>query len=292
MLPHRTPYRGIPPSRLNIMSNGKGQPSESIKWLAKNWPYVLLVLIAAVTAFLVVLAFNRPLLIAPSAPRPATTPATPSPLPSPPNSPTPTSTPSPTLDTIPEPSVVAFLGDSYVAELEGVASEPPWTTLLAQANHWVEVNFGAPETGFATASEAGSPYVDRVAEVVASDPAIVFVVGGRFDFAGSSSPSAVSVAIRQTFDSLREGLPNAKIIALAPIWEDDKPPARLVIIGSEVMAAVHSIGGSYIDVGYTMAGPGALTGSDGITPNGAGHARLHSAVADAITPLIADSEGG
>lgn len=249
-----------------------------MSWFEENWRYLLLVLVGAVTVFLVVLAFNRPdPTFAPSTPR--------SPIPT--STPTPSATtPAPTVTPTPTPTVVAFLGDSYTAGLGATASTSRWSTVLAETNGWVEVNLGGAGTGYGTPGDAGGPYGDRVADVVAAQPNVVIVSGGRFDYSGTTSRETVTAAIAETFASLRSGLPDAQIIAMGPIWDASASPARLAEIANDVRTAVEAVGGTFADIGQPLAAQPDLIGADGILPNDAGYAKLSATITAAVAPLI------
>lgn len=260
-----------------------GNKSEG--WLAHSWQFVALAIVAAATMFLVVLAFNRP--------APEFAPSTPSPLipsnsPTPTAvSPTPTSTPTPTAT----PAVVAYLGDSYTTGTGATSTDSRWTTVLSASNNWIEKNFGVDGSGYATeGTQAPSTFLDRVNEVISVRPEVVIVSGGRFDYSGNSSASDVSASISQTFAALRAGLPNAKIVAMGPIWDSSSAPERLVEIAQDVKDAVESVSGTYVDIGQPLAERPNLVGDDGILPTDAGHAALGSAIGRALTPLIPSDE--
>lgn len=266
---------------------GRGRLAPPGNWIRDNWQYVLLVLLFALAVFLVVLALNRPTT---SFRQPTDRVSTPSSTPSPTPTPTPTSTSLPSsVPPSAAPAVVAFLGDSYTIGTGASSIDARWTTKIAERNGWTEVNVGVASTGYATlADNGGASYTKRVAEVVAAKPAVVIVSGGRFDYSGSSSRLDVSSAIKETFVSLRSGLPSTQIIALGPIWDASEAPLRLTEISGEVQAAAESVGGSFVDIGQPFAGQPSLIGSDGVLPNDAGYATLTFKIASAIMPIIAD----
>lgn len=248
--------------------------------MQENWQYVLLVVVGALTVFLVVLAFNRT--------GPAVAPSTRTPLPSStptsttPSPPEPTDTPAAAA----APAVVAFLGDSYTAGAGASESSSRWTSVLAAANGWVEVNLGDADSGYGTPGGDGRSYIDRIGDVVAAQPDVVVVSGGRFDYSGSASAQAVSASISQTFASLRASLPNAQIIAIGPIWDASEVPRRLGEITDEVRSAAEAAGATFVDIGQPLAGQPDLLSGGGILPNDAGYAKLSATIGTTVTPLI------
>lgn len=265
------------------MAKRRTRRSSARGWFSEFGRYVLLVAIAAITLFLVVLAFSRPAPSPSSTVRPEPSIETPSPTPST----TPTSAPVPSAT----PVSVVFLGDSYTVGSGATEPKLRWTTLLADNRGWTELNAGIADTGYGTAgtSPGALPYTGRVAEIVASTPAVVIVSGGRFDYMGSVSAVAVNSAIDATFTTLRAGLPEAQIIALNPFWDSSDSPTRLGEIAAVIQSAVESVGGTFVDVGQPLAGGNGLMATDGITPNDEGHAALYKSIESALAPLVEPS---
>ena len=257
------------------MAKRRNRQTSVRQWFSDFGQYLLLIVVAAITIFLVVLAFNRPM----SAPSNGTV-RTPAAMDTVEASPTPTPTPSPTT--------VAFLGDSYTAGNGTTSVDNRWTSQLSSANGWTEVNAGVADTGYGTAGAAADalPYTDRVADIVAAAPDIVVVSGGRFDYSGSSSPAAVSAAIVATFTDLRAGLPEAQIIAIGPLWDASDTPARLSEITAEVQAAVEAAGGTFVDIGQPLEGQTELMVDDDVVPSDDGHTVLFEAIRDALAPVV------
>lgn len=268
----------------------EGRRTASLRgWASDMWQYVLLVIVVGVTVLLVSLAMNRPL-AAPS-----------SPTPGPELSPTPSLAPSPTPSQTPIPSptptpgsgsaaVVAFIGDSYTAGSGASEATSRWSTLLATANGWIEVNLGVDGAGYGTPGDGGTPYASQVERAIAARPDIVIVSGGRFDYSGDESPSEISTAITATFASLRAGLPDAQIIAIGPIWDATETPARVNEIEAEVRQAAEDVSGTFVDVGQPLAYQPNLIEDDGILPNDAGHVTLTATIGAAVNPVVSSAE--
>lgn len=178
----------------------------------------------------------------------------------------------------------AFLGDSYTAGDGAEDRALRWTTQLAGARDWFEINVGFGGTGYGTAGRVpgGEPYFERVDEVVAASPSVVIVSGGRNDYSERTDPAAVAEGITATFTGIREGLPDAQIIALNPLWDDEPAPAELADIGSQVEAAIEAVGGTYVDLGQPLEGQADLLGEDGVHPNNAGYTHLFETINAAL----------
>ncbi|MDQ0241155.1 SGNH/GDSL hydrolase family protein [Arthrobacter bambusae] len=193
---------------------------------------------------------------------------------------TPSPQPTPTYLTM-----TGFLGDSYTAGDGGASKSERWTTLVAQKRNWVETNAGFGGTGYGTAGRltGGAPYADRVPALVNAEAKLVIVSGGRNDLTEKTSAAQVAAGITKTFTDLRKGLPNARIIALSPLWDSTAAPSGLAAIGDEVKAAVEGVGGQYVDLGQPFAGRADLIGPDHVHPTVAGYAFLADQI-DAALP--------
>ncbi|GGE99192.1 SGNH/GDSL hydrolase family protein [Mycetocola zhadangensis] len=247
------------------------------EWFAEFGQYLLLVIVASITIFLVVLAFNRPA----SAPtnssvRPLTSADT--------EMPTPTPTPTPTG----APLTVAFLGDSSTSGEGTTSTDNRWTSQLAAKHVWTEMNAGIARTGYGTPGETQDalPYTERVPGIVAASPDIVLVSGGFFDSSAGSSPAVVNAAIVETFTELRAGLPEAEIVAISPLWDASDTPPRLTEIIDEVRAAVEAVDGTFLDIGQPLDGEPQLIAAEHSAPNDEGHAVLFDTIRDALAPIL------
>jgi hypothetical protein len=119
-------------------------------------------------------------------------------------------------------TAAVFLGDSYT---QGWGASDPgtrWSALVAHDAGWVEVNQGQGGTGFVTTSGLGGcglaycpTYPERVADIVDTAPDIVVIAGGQNDLTAlAADPAAVRDAVDDTYDRMRRGLPDARLIAV------------------------------------------------------------------------------
>jgi len=226
---------------------------------------------------------------------PTLPPATPAPTASatPTASSVPTDAPTPTT-TATEPDVAVFLGDSYTQGWG--ASEPivKWTTLVAYDAGWTEVNEGQGGTGYVTTAGVAScgqadcpAYPDRVAGIVAAAPDVVVIAGGQNDrWALATDPALVQAAVDRTFSLLREGLPNARLIAVGPSTAE---PATTMITDLDgwVRAAADRVGAEYVSLLDPVVIQGAMVASDGVHVNDAGH----RAIADRVLATVRNRTG-
>jgi lysophospholipase L1-like esterase len=175
---------------------------------------------------------------------------------------------------------VAFIGDSYTFGTGAQNRLNRWSTQVSASLGWTEENFGKGGTGYVSVSQqCNGPctnYAGSIKEAKAVKPALVIVAGIRND--ASLPADVLDPAIADFYTALRAALPDAKIIAISPIWNAVKPPERVNTIGLEIKAAVESVQGSYLDIGQPLTGHPDFFDVDGVHPNDAGYAALTTAI--------------
>jgi lysophospholipase L1-like esterase len=179
--------------------------------------------------------------------------------------------------------VVAFLGDDWTAGVGASDTTKRFTTLVASDLHLVERNFGVAGTGYAKSSDARGPYSARVNAVVAANPAVVVVSGGRND--ASDDAATASEHVHALFATLHSKLPGAVLIAVAPFWGDSDLPPEMVTLGQQVEQGVTDAGGTYLDVPDPIHGHPAFM-ADAADPDDQGYAAIAAALEPQLTPLL------
>ncbi|PXA70036.1 SGNH/GDSL hydrolase family protein [Cryobacterium arcticum] len=212
------------------------------------------------------------------------------PAPSDPSAPATVSSTAPTsADPLP---VAVFLGDSYTQGFPPVPAEQRWSTLVAADAGWTEVNQGLGGTGFVTTSvmsacglEYCPTYVERVPGVIAAAPDVVLIAGGQNDRAAlAADPDRVRAAVDATYDQIRQGLPNARIIAVGPSTAE--PATDLIVeLDAWVQAAAARVGADYVSLIDPVVIEEDMIGPDRVHVNEAGY----RAIADRVlTVALAD----
>jgi lysophospholipase L1-like esterase len=179
--------------------------------------------------------------------------------------------------------VIAFLGDDWTAGTGASAKAARFTTMVCAQVGAREKNFGVDGTGYAKSSAAGGPYESRIAAIVAADPQIVVVSGGRND--NVDSPETAAAHARALFETLHIKLPDALLVAVAPFWGDSDLPPSMVSLGNAVESGVTAAGGTYLDVPDPIHGHPSFM-ADLADPNDQGYAAIAAALAPELQPLL------
>jgi lysophospholipase L1-like esterase len=178
--------------------------------------------------------------------------------------------------------VAVFIGDSYTQGSE------KWPGEVAQAQGWQMVNLAKGGTGYAarlTGSRAAKGcgldecpnFAEMAVTAIKRTPDVVVVVGGRNDGGKDIAQPAHSL-----FKKLRAGLPEARIIAVQPMWDSSPYPALLVGYGKIIKKEVKAVDGEYVKIGSPLAGHPELIRGDGVHPTGEGQRVLGRAVNEAL----------
>jgi acyl-CoA thioesterase-1 len=184
---------------------------------------------------------------------------------------------------------VAFIGDSYTAGA-GATNQNGWVRILSQRNDWGLINLGRGGTGYLKAIPTGGVnacgvescpnYLAMVDKAVEAKPDVVIVSGGRND--GSLLTQDLASIIPDVFGRLRAGLPDAKIVALNPIWAAESPQPDASAFTDAVRAGASSVGGTFVSIGTPFAGRPELITKDNVHPNDAGHQHLATVTGEAL----------
>ncbi|QOD43399.1 SGNH/GDSL hydrolase family protein [Clavibacter zhangzhiyongii] len=181
-----------------------------------------------------------------------------------------------------------YLGDSYTAGAGSTKPSEMFATVVSAREQWTTVNLGRGGTGYgATAGKEACgldycpTYREMIPEAVAADPDVVIVSGGRND---RDVDAALLEQVEATYADLRSALPDARIVATSPLWDDDPTvPADFDRLGDTIRAAAERAGGVYLDIGQPLLGHPELLSPDGVHPNDAGHRAIGESI-DAALP--------
>jgi lysophospholipase L1-like esterase len=188
----------------------------------------------------------------------------------------------PDLVTPRERPAAVFIGDSYSQ------GSGKWPGMVAKAQHWEMVNLARGGTGYKARltgkiAERGCgfdecPNFGEMADVaIKRKPDVVVVAGGRND--GGEN---IDEATHNLFHKLREALPEARIIAIQPMWDASPYPDFLVRYGAVIRKEAKAVDGEYLKIGSPLAGRPDLVKDDGVHPTAEGQRVLSQAVNEAM----------
>ena len=168
---------------------------------------------------------------------------------------------------------VAFYGDSYTLGTGATAPEKRWSTIICADRGWNEFNPSVNGLGFVNNRTSTR---DLPAEIIASEPDIVFVTMGLNDnFSFDAAASEIESRIGADLERLSEALPEARFIVVEPFWYTDERPESVDIINGWVRDAAESIGADHIEgASRWIEGHPEWMAADGLHPNDEGYAAM------------------
>lgn len=185
-----------------------------------------------------------------------------------------------TTYTLPEPPTkVAFLGDSFTAGTGAEEKTNRWTSLLSRERGWLELNYGYGGTNYSTGGSlrGGKPYTERLTDLIASDPDIVVVSS-----AGNNVRTGQESGIHETFQTLREELPKAQIVATSPYYRAGPLPPEYEEFAEDIRQEVERAGGEYLEINHPLENHPEAISSDMVHPNDVGYELIADAVGDEL----------
>ncbi|MCJ1706690.1 SGNH/GDSL hydrolase family protein [Microbacterium sp. VKM Ac-2923] len=171
---------------------------------------------------------------------------------------------------------VVTLGDSLMSGFGLTASEA-WPRLLAEGTHLSVINLACPGMGFVVQGDCGTPYSGLVPAVAALQPDLLIVESSSNDFWQDGDEIRFDTA--STLESLHAAAPDARIVGLSTIWNDDpEVPDDTGVTSDALRDAVESVGGTYIDVGQPLAGHPEWMQDDDVHPTARGQKAIEQSV--------------
>lgn len=197
----------------------------------------------------------------------------------PPSDPPPTAGPSSSSDAQATRLRTVFLGDDYTNGTGASGPAAHWTTQVADALNLDAQVVAEDNAGYAAPGIDNTSYLGLIQKVVAAQPDLIVVSGGRND--AEQSPAALNSAAGKLFQKLHARLPQARIIAIAPFWGDSPHPQKLQKVDTAVKNAVKDVRGSYLNVKDPLVGHPGWMANDA-DPNDQGYAKIAAAITGAL----------
>jgi len=191
------------------------------------------------------------------------------------SSPTPAST-----STNPPPLRVVTLGDSLMSGA-GLSIGQAWPDLMESREHLDLTNLGCGGMGFVVPGECGTPYAGLAPAIAALQPQLLIVQSSSNDF--WQDPDEIRFATASTIDQLRQAAPDARIVGLSTIWNDDPDvPDDTAVTSDALHDAIDAIGGTYIDLGQPLVRHPEWLQDDDVHPTPRGQKAIEQTVVSAL----------
>jgi lysophospholipase L1-like esterase len=168
-----------------------------------------------------------------------------------------------------------FVGDSYTSgwALADADVALRWSTLVADALGWEEINAGFPGAGYvASGPVSRAPYRQILPTLADVAPSVVIMSGGLNDLYADDARIATSV--RSTMRALADGFPGSTRVSVTAVSPTSVTVGRLATLNAVLRDASAASGAVFLDIGEPLLASPDLVGPDGIHPTVAGHAAL------------------
>jgi acyl-CoA thioesterase I len=176
--------------------------------------------------------------------------------------------------------MLVVIGDSYS---EGVDNTVVWPQLLAEERGYRLVNLSIGGTGYVNGAFA-TTFGDRIKSADLELPNIIIFAGSRNDIIFSSPE--VEAAAREAFVTAQDRFPEARLVAIGPIWDSSTPVDGVRAINSAVSQAADASGVEFVDaLSADWLADRSLIHADGIHATDAGQQVLSDGVEEAIPDL-------
>ncbi|WP_062530207.1 SGNH/GDSL hydrolase family protein [Demequina rhizosphaerae] len=195
--------------------------------------------------------------------------------------------------------IALFFGDSNTTGVGATMESRRWTTEVAEAMGWREVNYARGGTGYlVSAGVAGcgrsycANFRGAISEAVRDgvEPDIVVVSGGGNDRGRfHDDPAAVAEAIDDTYRSVHQAFPEAQIVAVEQPWLGDPTEEWKGEFNAAIRASAKVVDATYVPLlADQVLNRNTMDTGDHVHINDRGH----QAVADAVVAALTEDEQG
>lgn len=180
----------------------------------------------------------------------------------------------------PAPMRVVTIGDSLMSGF-GLQPEQAWPALLASRAHLSLTNLACPGGGFVVSGDCGVTFSGFIPAVVALQPQLIVIESSSNDF--WEDGDEIRTDITDTVDALHQAVPDARIVGLSTIWNDDPDvPDDTAVTSDALRDAVNAVGGTFIDVGQPLAHHPEWMQDDDVHPTARGQRAIEQTVMSAL----------
>lgn len=185
----------------------------------------------------------------------------------------------PAASTSPRDRVVT-VGDSLMSGA-GLARGEAWPDLMAARTHLSVINLACGGGGFVVDGECGTSYAGYAPAVAALQPDLLIVESSSNDF--WQDPDEIRSATADTLEQLHEAAPDARIVGLSTIWNDDPDvPDDTAVTSDALRDALDEVGGTFIDVGQPLVRHPEWLQDDDVHPTARGQKAIEQTVVSAL----------
>ncbi len=177
---------------------------------------------------------------------------------------------------------VVTVGDSLMSGF-GLDLGEAWPVLLAGRAHLSLTNLACSGMGFVVSGDCGTPYVGFAPALAALQPDLVIIESSSNDF--GEDPDDVYSETVVTVEQMHEAAPDARIVGLSTIWNDDSTddlPEEVAVTSDALRDALDLVGGTYVDVGQPLAGHPEWMQDDDVHPTAAGQKAIEKSVMESL----------
>ncbi|WP_022877704.1 SGNH/GDSL hydrolase family protein [Microbacterium sp. B19] len=176
----------------------------------------------------------------------------------------------------PAPLRVVTLGDSLMSGA-GLDHGQAWPDLLATREDVALTNLACAGMGFVVTGECGTAYAGFSPAVAALQPEVIIVQSSSNDF--GQDADQIRTDTDDTVTQLRDAAPDARIVGLSTIWNDDPDvPDDTAVTTEALHNAVDSVGGTFVDVGQPLIGHPEWLQDDDVHPTVRGQIAIEQTV--------------
>ncbi|MDQ1128808.1 SGNH/GDSL hydrolase family protein [Microbacterium sp. SORGH_AS_0888] len=171
---------------------------------------------------------------------------------------------------------IVTIGDSIMSGY-GLDVGEAWPVLLANKAHVSLTNLACGGMGFIAVGDCGTPYSGFVPALAALQPDVAIVQSSSNDF--DEDPATLHAATVSTVQEIHEAAPDAMIIGLSTIWNDEEEtPDEVGTTSTDLRDAIALVGGEFLDVGQPLAGHPNWMQEDDVHPTYRGQQAIEEAV--------------